>query len=74
MPKTFLRKQQVGARYGIDVRSVDRWAADGRLPQPTHRGRIPIWDQDELDERDRQATIERASRKPVTALETRDGA
>jgi predicted site-specific integrase-resolvase len=61
MPKTFLRKQQVGQRYGIDVRSVDRWSADGRLPAPTYRGKIPIWDLDELEARDRQAEIERAS-------------
>jgi predicted site-specific integrase-resolvase len=63
MPKTFLRKQQVGQRYGIDVRSVDRWSADGRLPAPTYRGKIPIWDLDELEARDRQAEIERASGK-----------
>jgi predicted DNA-binding transcriptional regulator AlpA len=57
--KTFLRKQAVGQRYGIDVRSVDRWAADGRLPSPVYRGRIPLWDQDELEARDRQAACER---------------
>jgi predicted site-specific integrase-resolvase len=67
MPKTFLRKQQVGQRYGIDVRSVDRWSADGRLPAPTYRGKIPIWDLDELEARDRQAEIERASRAPAVA-------
>jgi hypothetical protein len=67
MPKTFLRKQQVGARYGIDVRSVDRWSADGRLPLPVYRGRIPLWDQDELDVRDHQATIERAAGKTAAA-------
>jgi hypothetical protein len=70
MPKTFLRKQAVGQRYGIDVRSVDRWSADGRLPAPVYRGKIPIWDQDELDARDHQAAAERASRKPVAETVT----
>jgi predicted site-specific integrase-resolvase len=70
MPKTFLRKQQVGQRYGIDVRSVDRWSGDGRLPAPTYRGKIPLWDQDELDVRDRQAAIERTSKQEtVTTTE-----
>jgi hypothetical protein len=65
----FLRKAAVAERYGIDKRSVDRWAADGRLPAPLYRGRVPLWDLDELDARDRQATIERASRKSVSEAE-----
>jgi predicted site-specific integrase-resolvase len=66
MSKTFLRKKRVAGRYDIDERTVDRWTKDGRLPPPTYRGRIPLWDETELDERDREATIERASRKPAT--------
>jgi predicted DNA-binding transcriptional regulator AlpA len=54
-PKRFLRKKQVGERYHIHERSVDRWSEDGRLPPPSYRGRIPIWDEDELDESDRRA-------------------
>jgi predicted DNA-binding transcriptional regulator AlpA len=56
MPKQFLRKAGVGARYGINEKTVDRWAADGRLPRPMHRGRIPLWAEDELDKLDREAT------------------
>jgi predicted DNA-binding transcriptional regulator AlpA len=66
MAKIFLRKRQVAARYNIVTRTVDRWASDGRLPPPMWRGRVPLWDLDELEAGDRQATIERASRKPVT--------
>jgi predicted DNA-binding transcriptional regulator AlpA len=63
--KTFLRKRQVAARYNITTRTVDRWASDGRLPAPTFRGHVPLWDLDEIEAGDRQATIERASRKPA---------
>jgi predicted DNA-binding transcriptional regulator AlpA len=48
-----LRKKAVAAKYGITERSVDRWSLDGRLPQPVHRGRVPLWDQGELDACDR---------------------
>ncbi len=59
-PKRWLRKRQVGQRYGdVDDRTVDRMKLDGRLPPPTYFGRIPMWCEDELDERDRQATRER---------------
>jgi predicted site-specific integrase-resolvase len=69
--KTFLRTKRVAGRYDIDKRTVTRWVADGRLPSPTYRGRIPIWDTDELDESDRQAAAERATRE---SLEAKTGA
>jgi hypothetical protein len=56
-PKRWLRKRQVGERYGdVDDRTVDRMKLDGRIPPPTYFGRIPMWAEDELDASDRQAT------------------
>jgi hypothetical protein len=66
--KTFLRKRQVADRYNIVPRSVDRWASDGRLPKPMWRGRIPLWDLDELEAQDHAAaTAARAAGKSTTA-------
>jgi hypothetical protein len=68
MPKTFLRRRQVAARYNITTRTVDRWASDGRLPPPMLRGRVPLWDLDELEAQDHVAvTAARAASKPATA-------
>jgi predicted DNA-binding transcriptional regulator AlpA len=69
MSKTFLRKRAVADRYGVNKRTVDRWAEDGRLPPPIYRGIIPLWDQAELDAQDyaAAAAVRRASKpKPVT--------
>jgi hypothetical protein len=67
MPKMFLRKRQVAARYNIVTRTVDRWAEDGRLPPPMWRGRVPLWDLDELEAQDHAAAAAaRASGKPIT--------
>jgi hypothetical protein len=49
-----LRKKNVAKRYQIVERSVDRWSGDGRLPAPTYFGRVPLWDEDELNECDRK--------------------
>jgi predicted site-specific integrase-resolvase len=71
MPKTFLRKRAVADRYGVNVRTIDRWSEDGRLPPPIYRGVTPLWDQTELDVQDHAAAAAaRASRKLVTTAET----
>jgi predicted DNA-binding transcriptional regulator AlpA len=56
-PKQFLRKRGVALRYDVNERTVDRMRTDGRLPPPIYRGRIPLWDQDELDESDRKFAL-----------------
>jgi len=67
MPKTFLRKRQVAARYNITTRSVDRWSQDGRLPAPMFRGRVPLWDLDRLEADDlAAATVARAAGDAAT--------
>jgi predicted DNA-binding transcriptional regulator AlpA len=71
MSKTFLRKRAVANRYGINRRTVDRWAEDGRLPPPIYRGIIPLWDLSELDAQDHAAAAEaRASGKLKTTAAT----
>jgi predicted DNA-binding transcriptional regulator AlpA len=55
--KQFLRKRRVAKRYGVVERSVDRMAADGRIPKPIYRGRIPLWDEALLEEYERRAVI-----------------
>jgi predicted DNA-binding transcriptional regulator AlpA len=62
MSKKFLRKQSVAERYDIDERTVDRMKDDGRLPPPHYRGRLPMWDEDELDASDRAAAVARPSK------------
>jgi predicted site-specific integrase-resolvase len=70
MSKIFLRKQQVAARYNVNVRTVDRWAEDGRLPPPIYRGIVPLWDQAELDAQDHAAAARaRASGKLKTSAD-----
>jgi hypothetical protein len=56
MSKKFFRKRQVAERYSVNDRTVDRMKTDGRIPLPYYRGRTPVWDGDELDAADRQAT------------------
>jgi hypothetical protein len=68
MSKQFLRKQAVAARYGVDVRTVERMTQDGRLPSPHYRGRIPLWDSDELDASDRAATLRPRPAKATPAI------
>jgi predicted DNA-binding transcriptional regulator AlpA len=66
MSKKFLRKQAVAARYDVDERTVDRMKDDGRLPKPIYRGRLPMWDEDELAASDRAAAVQ--SRPKASAV------
>jgi predicted DNA-binding transcriptional regulator AlpA len=58
MGKKFLRKQSVAERYDVDARTVDRMKDDGRIPKPIYRGRLPMWDEAELDRSDRAAALQ----------------
>ena len=64
MPKQFLRKSQVAQRYNVHERTIDRMAEDGRLPKPIHRGKFPLWAEDQLEEYERRAII---NPKPAAA-------
>ena len=56
--RQYLRRAQVATRYQVTQRTIDRMAEDGRLPPPIKLGRFPLWDQDQLDERDAAAARE----------------
>ena len=70
--KTFLRNRQVAERYNIVTRTVDRWASDGRLPPPMWRGRVPLWDLDELEAQDHVAATDARAYGKSTTTETAD--
>jgi len=64
MPKTYLRTNGVAARYDVHPRSVPRMVKDKRIPKPAlYNGRFPLWDEDELDENDRNAAREAPPRR-----------
>jgi predicted DNA-binding transcriptional regulator AlpA len=41
-------------RYGVVVRTVDRWVATGVLPKPMRINKIRYWDEAEIEERERK--------------------
>jgi predicted DNA-binding transcriptional regulator AlpA len=54
--KRFLRKRTLSERYGVNVRTIDRMVKRGHLPPPTiHRGRLPLWDEQVIEENERDA-------------------
>ena len=57
MSNKWLRRKSVAERYEVDERTVDRMKEDGRLPKPMYRGRFPLWNEKELDARDRAAAL-----------------
>jgi predicted DNA-binding transcriptional regulator AlpA len=60
-----LRKRQVAERYGHTTRTIERWTADGLLPQPIYIGNHPLWDIDELEKWERT----RPNRPPIKLTE-----
>jgi predicted site-specific integrase-resolvase len=64
--KRWLRKAQVRARYaGVSNKTLERHVAAGRLPPPEYPlgNRIPLWDEEVLEENERKAAL--ARRVPV---------
>ena len=43
-----LRRKQVAAMLGVNVRTVDNWAKAGKMPTPYLLAGIPVWDEAEL--------------------------
>jgi predicted site-specific integrase-resolvase len=41
-------------RYGVCARTIDRWTETGILPVPMAINRIRYWDEDEIEQRDRE--------------------
>lgn len=67
MSKTYLRREQMAARYGGSVRTVERYVETGKLPPPVYinGSRTPLWPVDVLEEFERVNISPR--RKPVLA-------
>jgi hypothetical protein len=64
----WLRKRQMQSRYGeVCSRTIDRAVEDGRLPAPKYPfgNKVPYWDEDGLDQHDRNL----AARMPQRASE-----
>ena len=62
-----LTQTQVGKRYGDrNPRTILRWTQDPKLdfPQPMYVGRTPFWDEDVLEQWDRDRA---RPGRPVTA-------
>jgi hypothetical protein len=62
MPKNYLRKAGVAARYKTTPRNVERLVKNGRLPAPEHptSEKIPLWNEAKLDEHDEDVARRRA--------------
>jgi hypothetical protein len=62
--KRYLRQRQLGARYSVHIRTINRAVADGRLPPPDFSlGKLPMWSEDLLDAHDRGSTARAAPKK-----------
>jgi predicted DNA-binding transcriptional regulator AlpA len=44
-------------RYDVCDRTIDRWTATGVLPKPMVINRIRFWDEDEIEQRDRERMV-----------------
>ena len=62
LARKFIGKRDVGRRYGVTPRTVDRWLKRKLIPPPdlTINNRH-YWSQDGLDRHDRQLVAERAA-------------
>ena len=57
----FIGKRDVGRRYGVTPRTVDRWKKQKLIPQPDFTiNRRHYWREDGLDRHDRRRVAERA--------------
>jgi predicted site-specific integrase-resolvase len=65
----FLRKAKVAARYGINVRSVERWVKEGLLPRPLYHSRFPLWRESDLDAFDRAAAAAPRAKRSVAEIQ-----
>lgn len=60
-------------RYNVVTRTIDRWTEDGILPPPEYINGIRYWDQDEIEECERERKRLQAEARRAKAALT-DGA
>jgi excisionase family DNA binding protein len=56
--KTFLTRSQAAARYGVGLRTLDRWIREGRLPKIQITPRCVRLDPEMCDAALRRFTVE----------------
>jgi hypothetical protein len=70
MAKKWLRTEALCARYGDVVRrSIERAVKEGRLPKPEYPlgNKIPFWDEEKLDEHDREIVTKHLNESVASA-------
>ena len=61
--RPFLTRAEMAARYGIGLRTLDRWIRQGRLPKIKITGRCVRLDPIQCDEAVRRFTIQEVTRE-----------
>jgi DNA-binding transcriptional MerR regulator len=49
-----LTKRMVAERYSVSERTIDRWTEAGILPQPDRINKRPYYDEDGIEQRERE--------------------
>ena len=62
-PKPFLTRAEMAARYGIGLRTLDRWLREGRLPKIKITKRCVRLDPNRCDEAVRRFTVQEVTRE-----------
>jgi len=60
--REFLTIRQAARRYGVSIRTLSRWLADGRLPKIALSKRLIRLDRQQCDEAIRRFTIQEVTR------------
>jgi predicted DNA-binding transcriptional regulator AlpA len=53
-----LTSRAMSLRYGVSGKTIDRWTEDGILPSPMRINNVRYWDEEEVDQRDRERMTE----------------
>jgi predicted site-specific integrase-resolvase len=70
MATRYLRKAAVADRYSVTTRSIERWVEEGRIPRPQYpTGRLPLWDEEQLEASDRATVLRHLKGTPATKQE-----
>ena len=48
-----IRRKDIALEFGVDVRTVDRWKAEGVLPKAKRLGGRPYWTADQITQAER---------------------
>ena len=65
-----LSSRALSERYGVVTRTIDRWTAAGILPQPLVINSVRYWDEQEIEQHER----ERMRSRPAPATQGKSAA